>query len=131
MRASTKTLKSLHDKTGGIEKVEDVVDALREEMTKTEEIGGVLNEASAMSANSVDEAEVDEELEALLKEEKEAREAEETKRKLEELEKVEKEEREKKLQQEKEKESEIEAGMKRVSIEEGKAKEAPEAVTAQ
>ena len=62
MEASSQTLKSLNKQTGGVDKVQDVMEGLRDEMANTEEIGQVLNEASA---GAVDEGEVDDELEEL------------------------------------------------------------------
>lgn len=96
MESSSKTLKTLNAQTGGVEKVQDVVDGLKEEMMNADEIGQAIQEASA---GTVDEAEVDEELEELEKVErekqeeverkerqkKEAEEAEETKKRLAEL----------------------------------------------
>lgn len=96
MESSSKTLQSLNAQTGGVEKVQDVVDGLREEMMNADEIGQAINEASA---GTIDEGEVDDELEALEKverekqedaerkerEKKEAEEAEVTRRKLAEL----------------------------------------------
>lgn len=96
MEASSKTLSQLNQQTGGVEKVQGVVDSLRDEMANVEEIGNTLNEASA---GTVDEGEVDDELEALERVEKEkqeavekrareareAQEAEETRKKLAEL----------------------------------------------
>ena len=87
MESSSKTLKSLNAQTGGVEKVQDIVDGLREEMTSADEINQVLNE---VSGSTVDEAEVDDELEALEKAEKEKQEAierqEQERRELEEAE---------------------------------------------
>lgn len=99
MEASGKTLQSLNAQTGGVERVQNVIDALRDEMTNTEEISQAINE---VSAGKVDDAEVDDELEALEKaerekaeeverierEKKEAVEAEETRRRLAELDRV-------------------------------------------
>ncbi|KAK5165109.1 uncharacterized protein LTR77_009206 [Saxophila tyrrhenica] len=106
MEASSSTLKSLNKQTGGVEKVQDVADGLREEMTTVEEIGGAINE---VSAGTVDEGEVEDELEAMergekekerkvveerekeerkVREERDEREAEETRRKFAELDRV-------------------------------------------
>ncbi|KAI7343476.1 hypothetical protein KC354_g15633 [Hortaea werneckii] len=97
MEASSTTLRSLNQKTGGVEKVQDVMDSLRDSMQDTEEISGAISE---VGAGQVDEGEVDDELEALEKAEREKieeaerkerdareeKEAEETKKKLAELE---------------------------------------------
>jgi charged multivesicular body protein 7 len=81
MQASTNVLRSLHAQTGGVETVENVVDNLREEMSKVDEVGTIINEAGPV----VDEGEIDDELEALEKQEareKEEKEAEETRERL-------------------------------------------------
>ena len=88
MEASAGVLRSLNAEAGGIEKVEDVVQDLREEMTKVDEIGSALNEV-AEGSNTIDESAVDDELEAIEREErqeKEKQEAERTGRRLEEIE---------------------------------------------
>lgn len=100
MEASSQTLRSLNEKTGGLEEVQEVMEGLREQMMDVDEIGQTLNEASM---GAVDEGEVEDELEALEnverekveaverkeREAKEAKEAElqaeETKRRLAEL----------------------------------------------
>lgn len=76
MQASTGVLRSLHAQIGGVERVEDVVENLREEMSKVDEVGNVLNEAGPV----VDEGEIDEELEALEIKERRDREEEEARR---------------------------------------------------
>ena len=93
MEASSKTLQSLNKQTGGVEKVQDVMDGLKEEMTTTEEIGSAINE---VGVGSIDEGEVDDELEALEKVEREK--VEEAERK--EREKVEEAERDAKEKRE-------------------------------
>ena len=99
MESSSQTLKSLNKRTGGVEKVQDVMEGLREEMSNADEIGQAINE---VSAGDIDEGEVDDELEALEKverekveeaegkerEEREAEEAEKTRERLAELDKV-------------------------------------------
>lgn len=88
MEASTGVLRGLHAQVGGIEKVEDVVEELREEMSKVDEMGNILNEAGPV----IDETEIDDELEALenqQRREKEVKEAEATRKKLAELDSVE------------------------------------------
>lgn len=93
MEASSKTLASLNKQTGGVEKVQDTMDGLREEMTTTEEIGTAINE---VGVEGVDEGEVEDELEALERVEREkVAEAERKEReKIEETERKEKEKRE-------------------------------------
>lgn len=71
MESSAKVLKSLHKEVGGVERVEDVVEELREQMAKTDEISTVVNEIGQINAG--DEAEVDDELEALEREQEEER----------------------------------------------------------
>ncbi|KAF2664862.1 hypothetical protein BT63DRAFT_428823 [Microthyrium microscopicum] len=63
MDASAGVLKDLNAQVGGVEGVEKVKDRLDEQMVDVEEISNVLNEGGA-----VDEGEVDEEFEALVKE---------------------------------------------------------------
>ncbi|KAJ5990372.1 hypothetical protein N7499_010884 [Penicillium canescens] len=84
MQASTGVLRGLHTQIGGAEKVEDIVEELREEMTKVDEVGSIMNEAGPV----IDEGEIDEELEALEKADREVQEREEaaaTERRLAEL----------------------------------------------
>ena len=88
MEASAGVLRSLNAEAGGIEKAEDIVQDLREEMTKVDEIGSALNEA-AEGSNMIDENAVDDELEAMEREEREAKEkheAERTRGRLEDIE---------------------------------------------
>ncbi|OQD91072.1 hypothetical protein PENANT_c001G02604 [Penicillium antarcticum] len=73
MQASTGVLRGLHTQIGGAEKVEDIVEELREEMTKVDEVGSIMNEAGPV----IDEGEIDEELEALEKADREVQEREE------------------------------------------------------
>jgi charged multivesicular body protein 7 len=84
MQASTGVLRSLHAQMGGIERVEDVVENLREEMSKVDEVGNIINEAGPV----VDEGEIDEELEALEVKELRDREEEEAKATREKLEQL-------------------------------------------
>ena len=84
MEASTGVLRGLHTQIGGAERVEDVVEELREEMSKVDEVGSIMNETAPV----IDEGEINEELEALEetgRETKEKIEAEETRKKLAEL----------------------------------------------
>ena len=76
MEASTGVLKDLNKQTGGVERVEDVIEQLREEMVSVDEIGDALREEINPNV-AVDETEIEEELEVLEKEEKVIREAEE------------------------------------------------------
>lgn len=105
MESSTKVLSSLNKEVGGVERVDDIVDQLREQMGQVDEVGDIIAEPAQ---NNVDEAEVDDELEAMEREEKgkiekkerlgrkekKGTEAADTKRKLEELEEVERKARE-------------------------------------
>ncbi|KAK7926463.1 Snf7-domain-containing protein [Apiospora marii] len=98
MQTSTTALKSLNSQVGGADKVDAVFDQLREQMGEVDEVGNIISEAGP----TIDEAEVDDEFEAMLAEERkkeeeaerlktEARqekEAEETRRRLAELEKL-------------------------------------------
>jgi charged multivesicular body protein 7 len=88
MEASTGVLRSLHAQVGGVEKVEDVVEELREEMSKVDEVGNIISEAGPM----IDETEIDDELEAMETQqlrEKEEKEAEATRQRLAELDRTE------------------------------------------
>ncbi|KAI9886259.1 MAG: CCA tRNA nucleotidyltransferase, mitochondrial [Watsoniomyces obsoletus] len=71
MEASTGVLKSLHKQIGSVDKVEAVVDGLRDEMTQVDEVGQVINELGHVTGE--DEVEVDEEFEAMEREEAEKR----------------------------------------------------------
>ncbi|POS80694.1 hypothetical protein DHEL01_v200891 [Diaporthe helianthi] len=64
MGASTEVLKTLNAQVGGAERVEEVVDHMREQMGQTDEINNILAEQGPV----VDEDELDDELEAMLKE---------------------------------------------------------------
>lgn len=84
MEASTGVLKGLHAQIGGAERVEDLVEELREEMSKVDEVGSIMNETAPV----IDEGEIDDELEALEESGRTAKEeveAEETRKKLAEL----------------------------------------------
>ncbi|KAI9765669.1 MAG: hypothetical protein M1840_007227 [Geoglossum simile] len=84
MEASTAVLKGLHAEVGGAERVEQVVEELREEMGNVGEVGEIIAEAGDPSL-IVDDEEVDDELEAMEREEKEKKdeaEAQETARRL-------------------------------------------------
>jgi len=71
MESSAGVLQSLNSQVGGTERVDGVVDRLREQMNDTDEVAAILADATGAT---VDESEIDEELEAL---EREARNAEE------------------------------------------------------
>jgi len=88
MEASAGVLRGLHAQVGGMEKVEDIVDELREEMSKVDEIGSVIN----ATVPGIDDAVIDEELEAMEireRQAKEEQEAELTRQKLAELDRAE------------------------------------------
>ncbi len=98
METSTAALRSLNAAVGGAERVDTVLDALREQMADVDEVGNVIAEVGQISGQ-VDEAEVDDEFEAMIAEERvkeeavrrverEARDAEETRRQLAELERL-------------------------------------------
>jgi charged multivesicular body protein 7 len=107
MEASTSVLSGLNREVGGVERVDNVVDQLREQMSQVDEVGDVIAEAG-QEAGNVDEAEVDDELEAMEraetekieakeraeKEERERKEAAETKRRLDALEETERQAKE-------------------------------------
>ncbi|KAJ5948626.1 hypothetical protein N7454_001933 [Penicillium verhagenii] len=87
MEASTGVLRGLHTQIGGAERVEDVVETLREEMAKVDEVGSIMSEAGPV----INEGEIDDELEAMEKsdqEAKEEREAEGTRKRLAELDSI-------------------------------------------
>lgn len=84
MEASTGVLRGLHAQIGGAQRVEDVVEELREEMSKVDEVGSIINETAPV----IDEGEIDDELEAMEESGRKAKEevdAEDTRRKLAEL----------------------------------------------
>lgn len=64
MEASTGVLRNLHAQIGGIDKVENAIEDLREEMDKVDDIGGAI-EAGTQGHTIIDENAVDEELESL------------------------------------------------------------------
>lgn len=72
MAQSGEALKSLNKQTGGVERVQDIMDELREDMQDVTDIGNAINEAAA---GEVNEGDVDDELEALEKSEREKKEA--------------------------------------------------------
>lgn len=97
MEASSQTLKNLNKQTGGVEKVQDVMEGLREEMMNVDETGQAMNE---VNAGEIDEGEVEDELEALEKVERD---------KIEEMERKQREVREAKEAEEKKKSDDAEA----------------------
>jgi len=71
MQSSTSALRSLNKQVGGADKVDEVLDALREQIGEVDEVGNVIADtAGVYSAGTVDETEVDDEFEAMLAEEK-------------------------------------------------------------
>ncbi|CAF9939735.1 MAG: Charged multivesicular body protein 7 [Alectoria fallacina] len=66
MEASTGVLRNLHAQVGGIDRVEDIIEGLRDEMGKVDEIGGAI-EAGPQRDSVIDESAVAEELESLEK----------------------------------------------------------------
>lgn len=86
MEASTGVLQGLNAAIGGADKVDGVMDRLRDQMADTDEVAAILAESAGAP---VDEGEIDDELEAMIaqertKEETEKREKEESRRKEEE-----------------------------------------------
>ncbi|KAL4883432.1 Snf7-domain-containing protein [Aspergillus karnatakaensis] len=73
MEASTGALRSLNAQVGDVGKVDEVVDELRQEMSRVDEIGNIMGEAEPQ----IDEAEIDDELEELESKERETKEEEE------------------------------------------------------
>ncbi|TVY37376.1 Uncharacterized protein LOCC1_G005628 [Lachnellula occidentalis] len=76
MEASSRVLSGLNKEIGGVGRVDDVVDQLRDQMSQVDEVGNVITEIG-QGAGAVDETEVDDELEAMEREEREKREAKE------------------------------------------------------
>ncbi|KAL1843336.1 hypothetical protein VTJ49DRAFT_2153 [Mycothermus thermophilus] len=74
MEASAAALESLHARTGGVERVEEVANTLREQMAAVDEVASILAESAGTVV--VDEGEIDEELEAMEAEERKKREEE-------------------------------------------------------
>ncbi|GLA13588.1 hypothetical protein AnigIFM62618_010842 [Aspergillus niger] len=120
MEASTGALRGLHTQIGGAERVEDVVQELRDEMSKVDEVGNIMNEAGPQ----IDETEIDDELQELenkVREEMEEKEAEETRKKLAELDSLQQgaQEAARRAAAERAVESELEDRLSRMSVEEG------------
>ena len=76
MKASAVALKNLNGQTGGVEKVEDVVEQLQDEMVKVDEVGSLLQDAGQGEA-PIDEDQIEEELEALARQQQLDKEAKE------------------------------------------------------
>ncbi|KAF5013537.1 hypothetical protein FDECE_460 [Fusarium decemcellulare] len=76
MEASSGALASLNQQIGGADRVDTVMDRLREQMSAADEVGAILAESTGQV---VDEGEIDDELEAMEAKERE-KEEEETKR---------------------------------------------------
>ncbi|KOS20656.1 Uncharacterized protein ESCO_006816 [Escovopsis weberi] len=74
MESSAGALKGLNEQLGSVDRVDTVMDALREQMSETDEVAAILAESTGAV---VDEAEIDDELEALEKEQREKEEEEE------------------------------------------------------
>lgn len=67
MEASTGVLQGLNAAIGGADKVDGVMDRLRDQMTDTDEVAAILAESTGAP---VDECEIDDELEAMMAQEK-------------------------------------------------------------
>lgn len=72
LQGSTGVLKVLHAEIGGVERVDDAVNELKEQMTQVEETNNLINEVGEVG--TVDEDEVDLELKAMEQQEKKKRE---------------------------------------------------------
>ncbi|KAI5281615.1 hypothetical protein KEM54_003124 [Ascosphaera aggregata] len=94
MRESTKTLRGLNDRVGGIDNVQDIVDELRSEMDTVDEVSHIVHNTGGAAV--IDEDEIGHELAKLMEADKESAESEETKNKLAALEAFEKEAKAKK-----------------------------------
>lgn len=102
MQDSTKVLRAINKEIGGVERVDDVVDQLKEQMAQVNDVGTIISEAGDGNG-AIDESEVDDELEVMereaaekrdaadriIKESKELQEVAETKRRLDLLEEAE------------------------------------------
>jgi charged multivesicular body protein 7 len=133
MQESTKVMRDLNARVGGVEGVERVTDAMREEMDTAEEISHAIAEPGTETV--VDEGEVDEEFEALLaqgkakedalkREEEKAREEMEKKERMKRLEEEETREKLRRLEEwEKFQRAAKEAEKEKLAEENEKAKE--------
>jgi charged multivesicular body protein 7 len=68
MEASADVLKQLNKEVGGIERVDRLAEDLAEQMQNVQEVSGVINE-QPLGVGAIDETEVEDEFEALLREE--------------------------------------------------------------
>lgn len=102
MRAGAAALKELNNRVGGAEGVQGVVDAVNEQMATTDEITNIINETD----QPLDEAEIDDEFEALEKADKEKREAEEAQKTAARLEELKEAERKREESQKRKEEQE-------------------------
>lgn len=87
MQSSATTLKSLNQRVGGVDRVDAIMEDLREQIIQTDEVGQVISEPISDTA-ILDDTEIDEEFETLQREEtakREELEAEATRQKLGEL----------------------------------------------
>jgi len=76
MEASTGVLRDLNKQVGGVEKVDSVMEGLREQMADVEDVSNTIGEVGREGAGSVvDDEELDEEIEAMLREGKEKEDA--------------------------------------------------------
>lgn len=72
MEASTDVLKDLNKQVGGVERVDSVMEGLKEQMADVEDVSKVIGEVGTEGPGAVvDEDELNEEIEAILREEKE------------------------------------------------------------
>ena len=66
MEASSGVLRGLHTETGGVERVEDVVEELKDQMSKVDDVGNLIQEAGS-NQELLDDSAIDEEMEALFR----------------------------------------------------------------
>ena len=88
VKASADALKSLNKRVGDVDQVDSVMESLREEMAKVDDVSQLVAEPLTEASAAVDEGEIDDEFEALVATEKartEEREAAVTKKRLEHL----------------------------------------------
>jgi charged multivesicular body protein 7 len=120
MQESTKVMRDLNSKVGGVEGVERITDAMRDEMETVEEVGRAIAEPGMEAGGVVvDEEEVDEEFEKLMAgeraKEEAARAAEEAKKAKEEAERAEEQrQKEEKDRLERLKEEELKEKLRRL-----------------
>lgn len=84
MKSSTRVLKDLNEKVGGAEKVDGIMDGLREQMADTDEVAAIISEGG----REVDESELDDELESMEREERERANKEEEEKERKKMEQV-------------------------------------------